>query len=251
LEWTAAPAPPSQIAQFAIELDRVVLTAPPTAKAPRPKPTNPAQPGAASGANPNSKPGSKPGVKPATNPLAAFATPPVPTEQHFRAGDTIPATSDPGGTLDRTAEIGGAYRYSAQRVRTVILGAYTVELRSAASPAVTVAMLDVFPPGPPTGLIAVPGFTDGAAPQSQRPTIDLSWQPNPDAPVAGYRIYRRDLAGDTPQGDWRRLNDTPVPAPGFRDLTVQSGHRYQYRVTALDSTGNESSPSDTAAETAP
>jgi len=31
-----------------------------------------------------------------------------------------------------------------------------------------------------------------------------------------------------------------LPSPAFRDISVQSGKRYYYRVSALDRAGNES-----------
>ena len=67
-----------------------------------------------------------------------------PSESRFRAGGEL---ADAGGTVDRTALIGHAYRYTAQRVRSVELGGQKLELRGVASVEVTVAMKDVFPPG--------------------------------------------------------------------------------------------------------
>ena len=53
-----------------------------------------------------------------------------PAESHFRAGEAAGGV-DAGGTVDRTAEIGAAYRYTAQRVRSVAVSGQTLELRSA------------------------------------------------------------------------------------------------------------------------
>ena len=50
---------------------------------------------------------------------------------------------------------------------------------------------DTFPPQPPTGLDAVPG--EAAKSGSQTVTIDLSWEPVPDADLAGYTIVLFDL----------------------------------------------------------
>ena len=168
-----------------------------------------------------------------------------------------------GGTIDSTAQIGHAYRYTAQRVRTVVLGGQRLEVRSVPSVEVTVAVRDVFPPEAPVGLVAVPGFAgepsagqsaaqtgEQAAPQIQRPAIDLSWEPDLEPRIAGYRVYRRDLDGDAP-AVWLRLNAGPVPVAAYRDLSVVPGHRYSYRVTAVDMAGNESAPSSEVVETAP
>jgi hypothetical protein len=153
---------------------------------------------------------------------------------------------DPGGTVDRTALLGESYRYTAERVRTVAVGGQNLEVRSAASGTVTVAMLDVFPPNAPGGLVASPGFVSGTG-GAQRPAIDLSWEPGIEARIAGYRVYRKD----EDNGVWVRLNPTLVAVPAYQDATVEAGRRYAYRVTAVDETGNESGPGGEVEETAP
>jgi len=170
---------------------------------------------------------------------------------------------DAGGTIDRTAQIGHAYRYTAERVRTVELGSQTLELRSLASAEVVVEMKDVFPPEAPVGLVAIPGFAgvesadkasdrsaDQVGEQAQRAAIDLSWQPDLEPRIAGYRVYRREVEGDAAE-IWRRLNPELVPVASYRDPSVVAGRRYAYRVTAVDASGNESAPSDAVEETAP
>jgi hypothetical protein len=169
-----------------------------------------------------------------------------PLESHFRVTGAV----DVGGTVDRTAQIGYSYRYTAQRVRLVELGGHTLEMRSLPSIAVTVEMKDVFPPEAPKELVAVPGFTGTTNDATQRPTIDLSWEPNLEPRVAGYRVYRRDLDGDAP-GSWQQINSMPVTVAAYRDLTVMAGRRYSYRLTAMSDAGNESTPSEEAVETAP
>ncbi|WP_263367203.1 fibronectin type III domain-containing protein [Edaphobacter bradus] len=144
--------------------------------------------------------------------------------------------SDRGGTLDRTARKTETYSYRAQRVRSVTFEGHTVELRSAPSGAVTVRIADTFPPQQPAGLAAVPGEAAGS--------IDLSWQPLPDTDLAGYLVYRRAAAG------WQKLTASPVVGPAFTDSTATGGQAYTYRVTAIDTTGNESQPSHEVEETA-
>lgn len=146
-----------------------------------------------------------------------------PTEVRLRAGKP---SADPGGTIDPTAQRGETYRYTAQRVQTVVLNGHTLELRSALSPMITVAIRDSFPPKAPSGLAAVPGAG----------TIDLSWEPNTESDLAGYIVYRQTA----PSGTAVRLTRTPVPAPAFSDHTAQPGQIYSYRVTAIDAAGNES-----------
>jgi hypothetical protein len=149
---------------------------------------------------------------------------------------------DAGGTIDRTVEIGHSYRYTAERVRSaVVVGGETVESRSVTSAAVTVAVRDVFPPDVPTGLVLAPGFEG----EAQRPTIDLSWDPDVEPRVAGYRVYRREQSGV-----WQRVGPELVPVAAYRDLSVIAGHTYVYRITAVSTAGNESGPSGEATETA-
>jgi hypothetical protein len=174
------------------------------------------------------------------------------TEKHsaqarFRAGEST-ATTDVGGTLDRTAEIGHSYGYTAQRVDVAELAGQSLELRSVPTAALAFTVRDEFPPGVPEGLVAVPGAAEGDA---ETPAVDLSWDPDldPDAKVrvAGYRVYRRDDG----ENEWRRIGPDLVTASAYRDPTVAAGHRYAYRVTAVSTTGHESGPSAEAAETAP
>jgi hypothetical protein len=159
--------------------------------------------------------------------------------------ETPKETVDAGGTVDRTAQKGESYRYTARRLREISLQGHALELRSDLSSPVTVTMLDTFPPGVPTGLEAVPG---GATPSDR--SIDLSWTPDIDPDLAGYSVYRQEVtsAGQV-AGSATRLNSTPIVGPAYRDLTVVPGHRYAYRVTAVDASGNESAPSADVQET--
>lgn len=177
-----------------------------------------------------------------------------PAELRFQAGNI-----DAGGARDRTALIGRTYSYTAQRVRTVELSGQALELRSAPSAAVTVPVRDVFPPEVPAGLVAVPGFfypsdqrspgTPGFAGEAaaQHPAIDLSWEPDVEPRVAGYRVYRREDSS----GAWQLLTPDLVGVAAYHDATVVAAHTYTYRVTAVSTAGNESAPSPEAVETAP
>jgi hypothetical protein len=227
LEWeqknTSAP----------VELDRLLVGA-------RGAPVEPPQ------HKTKSKPSSKSGTKkpPASHPAPAPVSPPkplqlkpaTPIEVKLR---TPAQPEDPGGTIDHTAQKGETYRYSGQRVRSVSLGGHALELRSSISPPVKVAMRDIFPPHAPSGLEAVPG---GATAADR--SIDLSWTPDVDADLAGYIVYRQDIdEKGVVAGTATRLNLTPVVGPAYRDQTAMAGRRYAYRVTAVDTAGNESTPS--------
>jgi hypothetical protein len=163
-----------------------------------------------------------------------------PVEVRLRTTQGDAPSNDPGGTLDRTAVRGQQYVYRAQRIRIVEVSGHKFELRGPVSPAVTLVMADTFPPVAPAGLATIPGT------QGNTPTIDLSWQPDTEADIAGYNVYRRE----GPSGSFRRINDKIVFGPAFSDLTITPGTIYTYRVTAVDGTGNESPPSTEATETA-
>jgi hypothetical protein len=166
----------------------------------------------------------------------------APTEVKLR---TPNQPADQGGTIDHTAQMGETYQYTAQRVRSVTLGNHALELRSPVSSPVTIAMRDTFPPHTPSGLEAVPG---GAAAADR--SIDLSWTPDSDADLAGYFVYRQEVdPKGVVTGTVTRLNPTPVVGPAYRDQTALPDHRYAYRVTAVDTAGNESAPSADVQET--
>jgi hypothetical protein len=169
-------------------------------------------------------------------------TQPTPIEVKLR---TPVQLADAGGTIDHTAQMGESYRYTAQRVRSVSLDGHTLELRSFASGPVTVVMRNTFPPHAPAGLEAVPS---GATAADR--SIDLSWTPNTESDLAGYIVYRQEIdSKGVAAGTATRLNPTPVAGPAYRDQTAVAGRRYAYFVTAVDTAGNESTPSDAVQET--
>jgi hypothetical protein len=186
---------------------------------------------------------SRPKPVPASSaPKTLQMTSPAPIEVKLR---TPVQPGDTGGTVDHTALTGEAYRYTAQRVRSLSLGGHPLELRSTVSPPVKIAMRDTFPPHAPSGLEAVPGGATAA-----NRSIDLSWTPGIEADIAGYIVYRQEVdERGVAAGTAARLNLTPVAGPAYRDQTAITGHRYTYRVTAVDIAGNESAPSADVQET--
>jgi len=133
---------------------------------------------------------------------------------------------------DAQFEFGKTYVYS---VRSVT-GSGTESLESADSNLAIVEARDVFPPAAPLGLViaTVPQQGEAAA------HLELSWAVSPETDIAGYNVYRSEQEG----GPGARLNTDPLLTPAFRDMNVQSGHRYFYSVTAVDRSGNESRPSE-------
>jgi len=171
------------------------------------------------------KPGQPQGLLPGTE---------VATESRFSAKET-------GGAIDRTAQAGATYRYTVERVRLVSFGGKTLQIHGEPSLPVEVAVQAVFAPDIPSGLVAAPAFSP-----ENRPVIDLSWEPNVEPHVAGYKIYRTQ----TDDG-WQLLTAQPVKTAAYRDAAVTAGQRYRYRVNAVNDAGMESTPSGEAAEMAP
>lgn len=133
---------------------------------------------------------------------------------------------------DTQFEFGKTYYYFVRALAQY--GADVVE--SAESETVKVTPEDRFPPRSPTGLVAI------AVPGS----IELSWNPSPERDLAGYIIHRRDADAQA----FRRLNQELAKTPTFRDASVEKGKRYVYAVTAVDTSGNESTRSEEVSETA-
>ncbi|MGD0860276.1 MAG: fibronectin type III domain-containing protein [Terracidiphilus sp.] len=148
-----------------------------------------------------------------------------------------------GRALDKEIRFGQTYEYRAQRVARITVGSQTLELAGPLSAAVRVEALDVFPPAVPTGLAAV-----ATAPSAgSEAAIDLSWQPNTEADLAGYAVYRREGSES-----WQRISPAqPLVGPAFHDARIQPGRTYGYAVTAIDQGGHESARSAEAEETAP
>lgn len=166
-----------------------------------------------------------------------------PAELRLRAGQSntgaFPFRPDAGGSLDASARRGETYAYTAQRIRNLVLNGRALEIRSAVSPPASITMRDSFPPQAPAGLEVI------AAGTAVAPAIDLSWRPNTEPDLAGYSVYRQESGAS---GVPARLTTAPILEPGFRDSTVLAGHTYSYSVTALDSSGNESTACAPATE---
>ena len=125
---------------------------------------------------------------------------------------------------DRDFSFGRTYRYLV-RAAVVREG----EVREGADPEILeVRAEDVFPPGAPDGARAVSG-EEGVA---------LSWLPNTEKDLAGYRVYRWE------DGEPRPVLLTPdlLTSPVFLDRSVAKQALYVYSIRAVDKSGNESPP---------
>ena len=169
-----------------------------------------------------------------------LSTAPEPIEQNLLV-DANPQNA--GKALDSSIHFGETYEYEAQRVTRVKVDGSVMELDGAFSQPVRVDAADVFPPAAPTGLAAVALTSENGGP----PAIDLSWQPNTEADLAGYIVYRREGTGD-----WQRVSpEQPAVGPAFHDAHVEAGHTYIYAVSAVDQSGHESLRSAPTDETVP
>ena len=157
--------------------------------------------------------------------------------------------------LDANVHFGQSYQYTAQAAASRTIDGKQVEVRSVMSPAVTIAVRDVFPPKRPEGLavvLALPaqaGSGVNASGSAGGLSLDLSWTPNTEPDLAGYNVYRREVD----QGGAAVLvnNEGLIQEPAYRDKAVQPGHHYAYRITAVDTNGNESKLSEEADQRTP
>jgi len=91
--------------------------------------------------------------------------------------------------------------------------------------------------GTPTGL----GATVSAS------GISLDWANNPEASLAGYNVYRSTSVN----GIFTKLNNTLLATSDFLDSTASAGTTFFYRVTAVDTSTNESNFAAVSATTLP
>ncbi|MBD3276486.1 MAG: hypothetical protein GF372_14315 [Candidatus Marinimicrobia bacterium] len=74
---------------------------------------------------------------------------------------------------------------------------------------------------------------------AEQPQIKLGWTPNSESYLSHYAVYR-----DTVPGTMVYLDEVPKSDSTYTDVTVDPGITYYYKITALDSNGNESDPSN-------
>lgn len=128
---------------------------------------------------------------------------------------------------DASFDFGKTYLYIVRSV--TVAGGQPLEAGDS-QPAL-VKPLDIFPPAAPQGLVAAVLALPSSAPE-----VDLSWSISAPPDLAGYRVYR----SEQPDTRGQVLTTGLLPSPAYRDTSIQTGHRYWYSVTAVDSAGNES-----------
>lgn len=105
-------------------------------------------------------------------------------------------------------------------VRTVEARA-SVTVESQASPVACITPTDVFPPAAPRSLAAV----------GSEGVINLIWEPNTEADLAGYIVLRGEAGSAAPLA---ALTPGPIKETTYRDAAVVTGTRYVYAIVAVD-----------------
>jgi hypothetical protein len=136
--------------------------------------------------------------------------------------EALAGASNEAKYLDADAAFGTTYTYRVQRV--VAAGGSDAE--SPMSDEVGIKPVDTFAPAVPAGLMGQVGV--GA--------IELAWDRNLEADLAGYQVWR--ATGDAPL---QKLGDR-VATASFSDKTAEAGKTYRYAVSSVDAKGNESKP---------
>jgi hypothetical protein len=96
---------------------------------------------------------------------------------------------------------------------------------------------DTIPPSEVTGL------TVTSVSQSE---LSLTWNPNPEGDLHHYNVYRSKASGFTP-GQGNRIASPTTNS--YSDSGLEASTKYYYRVTAVDTYGNEGEASDEASGT--
>ena len=81
-------------------------------------------------------------------------------------------------------------------------------------------------------------------------SISIFFAVNPEKDIAGYKIYR-STDPSLEKSKWTLLTPQLLTSNTFQDKSVESGKTYYYYLTATDSSGNVSQPSEVVSEQAP
>lgn len=134
--------------------------------------------------------------------------------------------------LDKSAAFGQRYTYT-----VVAVSASSLFVESALGGEAEIAYEDRFAPPVPQGLVALPTHKE----------IRLLWEASHAEDLLGYVVERRETAS----ASWQRLTSKPEGATQYDDRAIKPGMSYEYRILAVDSSGNESAPSTPASATVP
>ena len=138
---------------------------------------------------------------------------------------------------DEFFDFGKDYYYF---VRSVSSGPGSAPIESGESNIVHVKPIDVFPPSAPAAITLAAGQN----------ILSIFFAVNPEKDITGYKIYRSADA-NKPKAEWELLTPELLTTNTFQDTRVVSGTRYYYYITATDTAGNVSEPSEVVSELAP
>jgi hypothetical protein len=146
-------------------------------------------------------------------------------------------TNPVNGTQRTFANIAGHRDLDATECPGGVFYATLPELRSRVA-----ALVSGSAPPPDTTAPAAPAALVATA---QSRAVALDWNDNAESDLGAYRVYRRNQ-----DGTWPSSALATVSASAYRNTGLKAGRTYTYRVTAVDTAGNESPPSATASATA-
>ncbi|MBP6004758.1 MAG: hypothetical protein KA746_15110 [Pyrinomonadaceae bacterium] len=136
---------------------------------------------------------------------------------------------------DEFFDFGKNYYYF---VRAVSVGRDAVPVESLESNILSLKPVDTFAPTPPAAITLAVGQN----------VMSIFFAVNPEKDIAGYKIYRStDREAD--KAKWQLLTPELLKTNTFQDTTVESGKTYFYYLTATDTTGNVSEPSEIVSDT--
>jgi hypothetical protein len=138
---------------------------------------------------------------------------------------------------DEFFEFGKQYYYF---VRAVSAGPDAVPIESDESNILKIKPVDTFPPSPPAAITLAAG----------QGVISIFFAVNPEKDIAGYKIFR-STDPNLDKEKWSVLTPGLLKTNTYQDRSVENGRSYFYYLTATDTSGNVSSPSDVVSETAP
>ncbi|MBX3282157.1 MAG: hypothetical protein KF756_06730 [Acidobacteria bacterium] len=138
---------------------------------------------------------------------------------------------------DEFFEFGKQYYYF---VRSVSLGTGSDPVESTESNILVLKPVDTFAPSAPTAITLAVG----------QDLISIFFATNPEKDIKGYKIYR-STDKDLELSKWQLLTPELMDRNSFQDKAVESGKQYFYYITATDTAGNVSPPSEIVSEQMP
>ncbi|WP_143815447.1 fibronectin type III domain-containing protein [Longibacter salinarum] len=155
-----------------------------------------------------------------------------PSSPALDIGNYVLYRSDAGGEMEEIARLpASGLRFVDRDFDKGVQYAYTVEAVDRAgnagerAPAATISVGDADAPRQVRGVRAVTAGSTG---------VDVTWEPVPDADLAGYRVWRMQISTGVPQP----ASDSLLPAGTTRFLDAEGAAGVFYQVTAYDEAGN-------------